>query len=189
MITNKKLFPRWQGITKCVNARNVRAISNVVARHVSAKGLDLLKTPLLSKHHLLSANDKNLWDAAYEEEYRGLERLGTWETITEDEYTLLRKEIGHALPTMAISTIKYDGYGNPVRCKYRIVALGNLDPTNWSKSDCFAPVLSTLECRFLTSLSARLGCIPKTGDVSQAFCQSHLPQSEQYVVRPPPAAL
>ena len=112
--------------------------------------------------------------SAYEEEYYGLERLGTWETIIEDKYNLLCNEIGHALPTMAISTIKYNGYGNPVLCKLQIVALGNLDPTNWSKSDCFAPVFSTLEYQFLMSLVAQFGCIPKTGNDSQAFYQSRL---------------
>jgi len=35
---------------------------------------------------------------------------------------------------MAINTIKYDELENPKRAKYRIVALGNLDPHNWSKT-------------------------------------------------------
>ena len=87
---------------------------------------------------------------------------------------------------MAISTIKYDGEGNPNRCKYRIVALGNLDPHNWSKQDCFAPVLSQLEHRTLLSLATRLKCTPKTGDVSQAFCQGVLPEEEEYYIKPPP---
>ena len=54
---------------------------------------------------------------------------------------------------MAISTIKYDGDGNPDRCKYRIVVLGNLDPNDWSKSECFAPVLSQMELRLLLSIA------------------------------------
>ena len=54
---------------------------------------------------------------------------------------------------MAISTIKYDSDGNPLRAKYRIVALGNMDPINWSKSECYAPVLSLAELRLLTSLA------------------------------------
>ena len=29
-------------------------------------------------------------------------------------------------------------------------------------------------------------CVPKTGDVSQAFVQSTLPKGEEYVIRPPP---
>lgn len=47
---------------------------------------------------------------------------------------------------MAISTIKHDGDGKPIRAKYwMIVALGNLNPHNWSKNDCYAPVLSQME--------------------------------------------
>jgi hypothetical protein len=72
-----------------------------------------------------------------------------------------------------------------VRAKYRIVALGNLDPNSWSKSDCFAPVLSQLELRFLVALAAQQKCIPRTGDITQAFCQSYLPEGEHYVCRPP----
>jgi hypothetical protein len=89
------------------------------------------------------------------------------------------------MPTMAISIIKYDGDGKPVRAKYRIVALGNLDPHDWSKNDCFAPVLSQFELRFLTALAAQKRCIPKTGDITQAFCQSYLPPGEDYICRPP----
>jgi hypothetical protein len=54
---------------------------------------------------------------------------------------------------MAISTIKYNGNGEPDCAKYRIVALGNLDPHNWTKNDCFAPVLSQMELRLLTALA------------------------------------
>jgi hypothetical protein len=49
------------------------------------------------------------------------------------------------MPTMAITTIKRDDDGNPIRAKYCIVALGNLDPYQWTNEDCFAPVLSQLE--------------------------------------------
>ena len=86
---------------------------------------------------------------------------------------------------MAIAVIKKDGEGRLIRAKYRIVALGNLDPHNWSKQDCFAPVLSHMELRFLIALAVRNKCIPKSGDVSQAFCQSHLPEDEIYICTPP----
>ena len=85
---------------------------------------------------------------------------------------------------MAISTIKYVD-NIPVRAKYRIVALGNLDPINWSKSECFAPVMSMMEIRLLTSLAIRSKRHLKSGDVRQAFVQSELPLDETYVVRPP----
>ena len=90
------------------------------------------------------------------------------------------------MPTMAIAVIKKDGEGNPVRAKYRIVVLGNLDPHSWSKSDCFAPVLSQTELRLLIAIAVQLKCIPKVGDVAQAFCQSFLPHTENYACCPPP---
>ena len=46
---------------------------------------------------------------------------------------------------------KYDETGQPKRAKYRIVALGNMDPYAWEKSDCYAPVISQLELRLLVS--------------------------------------
>eukprot|EP00957_Ditylum_brightwellii_P152899 11637745-Ditylum_brightwellii.AAC.1 len=98
----------------------------------------------------------------------------------------MRHITGPALPTMAISCMKYNHDGIPIRPKYRIVALGNLDTNPWSKADCFAPVLSQMELRLLLSIAVKNKVIPQTGDVSQAFCQSYLPQEEKYVLQPPP---
>ena len=86
---------------------------------------------------------------------------------------------------MAISTIKRDGNGNPIRAKYRIVALGNMDPHNWDKADCYALVLSQAELCLLTVIATQSNRKLKSADVSQAFCQSYLPQNKQYFVRPP----
>ena len=66
------------------------------------------------------------------------------------------------------------------------VTLGNLDPNEWTKSDCFAPVLTQPEVQLLCGIAAKNKCIPKVGDVSQAFVQSTLPQDKQYILRPPP---
>mmetsp|Transcript_15539 Transcript_15539/g.22155 ORF Transcript_15539/g.22155 Transcript_15539/m.22155 type:complete len:101 (-) Transcript_15539:1087-1389(-) len=66
---------------------------------------------------------------------------------------------------MVITTIKMDGKGNPVRVKYRIVALGNMDPHPWTKQGCFVPVLSHMELQLLTSIAVKLGVIPKRGGV------------------------
>ena len=95
----------------------------------------------------------------------------TWEYISEVEYTTLRPTIGNALPTYAISIMKKDENGNPVRAKYRIVVLGNLDPHDWSKSECFAPVMSQMELNLMMSLAYQLKTEPKQGDFIQAFCQ------------------
>ena len=159
-----------------------------VARHVSAAGLDNMSPPTLSKHSQMTDNDKTIWDAAYREEYTGLhEQQQAWSYITEAEYKILCKTFDPSiLPTMAISTIKYDEHGKPKRAKYRIVALGNLDPHEWSKDECFAPVLSHLELRIFLSMAIKYRRIAKNCDIKQAFCQSVLPPDEKYVLRPPP---
>lgn len=158
----------------------------IVNGKVSAKDLDVHTAPTLLKHHLLSTNDQLIWDASYKAEYDGLVDIDTWELITEEEYLASKHIFGSLMPSMAIATIKYNGKGEPVRAKYRIVALGNLDPYDWTKQDCFAPVLSQFELRFLLSLAVQDDCIPKTGDIKQAFCQSYLPKEENYIVKPPP---
>jgi hypothetical protein len=191
MVENKKIFNGWKTRAFVTNARNTRATANVLAhlvysRKVSASNLHSMQAPTLLNHSRLHPDDKITWDAAYMSEYNGLVDIDTWETISESQFQSMKHLYKGIMPTMAISTIKYDGNGNPTRAKYRIVALGNLDPHSWTKQDCFAPVLSQLELRFLTALAARNKCIPKTGDVTQAFCQSCLPDDEHYICRPPP---
>ena len=139
----------------------------------------------LLKHRHLHPKDKEIWDESYRQEYQGLIDIDTWETITEKEYEDMKHLYKGLLPTMAISTIKYDGDGKPSRAKYRIVALGNLDPHNWDKTECFAPVLSQAELRLLVALAAKSKRVPKQGDITQAFCQSYLPEGENYVCKPP----
>jgi hypothetical protein len=191
MIQNKKIFQGWKTKAFVLNARYTRATANLVAniikcRKVSAKNLHKLEAPTLLNHYKLHPEDKITWDAAYKSEYDGLQNIDTWQTITEQEYEDMKHLYKGIMPTMAISTIKYDGKGQPTRAKYRIVALGNLDQHAWTKQDCFAPVMSQLELRLLTALAVRKKCIPKTGDVTQAFCQSYLPSDEHYICRPPP---
>jgi hypothetical protein len=128
--------------------------------------------------------DKNIWDEAYSEEYDGLASIPTWEVLSEAQFKLLSKG-RKPLPSMAISTIKYDSNNKPKRAKYRIVLLGNLDYHNWSKESTAAPVMSQLELRLLTSLAVYHKRILKNCDVKQAFVQSSLPCDEDYFVRPP----
>ena len=185
MVQNKKIFQGWKTKRYCLSARVMRAKANIIARHVSAQNLSSPIEPSLCKHHELPPGDRITWDASYKEEYDGLVKLDTWDFVTEEEYEKLKPIVGKALPSMAISTIKRDGDGKPVRAKYRIVALGNLDPHNWDKSECFAPVLSQPELRLLTAIATQAKRKLKSADVSQAFCQSYLPENEQYFVRPP----
>ena len=106
-------------------ARHTHFLRRAAIQHVSASNLESLTAPTLAKHNSLSPNDKNIWDQAWDEEWNGLLALDVFETISERQYQLLRKIYGDALPSMAISTIKYDEHGNPKRAKYRLVALGN----------------------------------------------------------------
>ena len=145
-----------------------------------------MKVPTsLLQHAKMNANNKKIWDQSYFEEYHGLEKVDTWKVISESEYQALKHLVKRTLPTMAIAVIKKDGNRNPVQAKYRIVALGNLDPHSWSKQDCFALVLAQQELRLLLSIAVKYKCIPRSGDVSQAFCQSYLPPDKIYVCCPP----
>ena len=191
LINNNKLFKGWISHQRALTARSVRSTSNVLSSlivkgKVSAKNLDVQKAPSLLHHHKLNQNDRDIWDAAYAAEYKGLENIETWELITDEQYKSMKHLYKGLLPTMAITTIKKDGMGNPLHAKYRIVALGNLDPHSWSKQDCFSPVMSQLELRLLISIAAKKKCIPKSGDICQAFCQSRLPEGENYICIPPP---
>ena len=190
LLNNRKLFKGWITQSRAIAARSARATANVLSSlivngKVDAKTLDIKKAPTLLQHHKLSQNDRNIWDAAYMAEYQGLQNIQTWETISEEQYQKMKHLYKGLMPTMAITTIKKDGNGNPIRAKYRIVALGNLDNHEWTKQDCFAPVLSQLELRLLIAIAVSKGCIPKSGDITQAFCQSFLPKDEYYICTPP----
>lgn len=67
---------------------------------------------------------KKIWDAVYREEYYGLKN-------TRIDYEKLKHKI-KVVPTIAISTIKFDEHGEPKHAKYRIVVLGHLDQNKWS---------------------------------------------------------
>ena len=186
LINTHQIFKGHPHFTKLIQAKQNYLLSNTVAKHVSAAGLTSTDVPTLLQHKNLKPNDKKIWDAAYEEEYFGLKNLPAWTAITESEFKNMRHIYKTALPTMAISTIKYDELGNPKRAKYRIVALGNLDPHEWSRADCYSPVMSLLELRLITAIAVRHKRILKSGDVKQAFVQATLPPEENYVLKPPP---
>ena len=112
------------------------------------------------------------------------DNTGTWEYLTEEQNQSLKPIVGIALPTMAISKVKTDSNGVPTRAKYRIVVLSNIDLYNWSNSDCYALVLSSQELQLLIAIATQMKIIPKSGDVSQAFVQSVLPEDAKYVVKP-----
>jgi len=186
LVDTGQLFKGNSKFKNVYDTRTQLGLKDCVLRHVSAHGLQSLIAPTsLKNHHKLSSSDKSIWDAAYDEEYDGLESLPTWEVITEEQFRLSSKG-QRALPTMAIATIKYDENNRPKRAKYRLVVLGNLDYHTWSKVATAAPVMSQLELRLLTSLAVYHRRVLKNCDVKQAFIQSSLPEGEEYFLRLPP---
>ena len=85
--------------------------------------------------------------------YFGFLQLLAWTSITESEYQKIKHKSGILLPTIVVSTLKDDKNNKPKHAKYRIFALGNLDPPNWNHQDAFAPVLSLLEVQLLAAIS------------------------------------
>jgi hypothetical protein len=169
-----QLFKGHAKFKNVYTARTQLRLRDCTLRHVSAHGLKFLIAPTSLKHHTkMDPNDKAIWDAAYDEEYVGLESLPTWEILTENEYHQISKG-KKALPIMAIATIKYNDKNRPKRAKYRLVVLGNLDYHTWSREATAAPVMSQLELRLLTSLAVCNRRVLKTCDVKQAFIHFHL---------------
>jgi len=178
----------YRGHVKLQRVYNTRAqiqLCDSVLRHESAHGLTSLIAPSsLKAHSKLSPTDKSIWDNAYFDEYNGLASLPTWEVLTEKQFKSLSKGI-KALPSMTITTIKYDEFNRPKRAKYQIVVLANHDYHTWSKESTAAPVMSQLELRLLISLAMFHKTALKNCDIKQAFVQSSLPEDETYYVCPP----
>ena len=116
LITNKKLFKRWKNKSTMLTAQIIRAKSNVIAKHISAKALSNLIEPSLATHHLLNTKDKDIWDRSYKEEYNGLQNLDTWEVNTESEYKRLLPVVGKALPTKHTRKIHQQTIKRPHCC-------------------------------------------------------------------------
>ena len=177
MIDTKMLLPGWSNSVRQIVA---------TARHVSAKHLNILSPPsTLTKALSDSHPDNTIWLTSYLEEIQGLLRMNTFTIISEAEYLKLVKEHGiFAIPTMCVLTIKFDGHGNPEQAKSRTVALGNLEQTDYSKGDCYAPVASHYTVRLILCLAILSNRLLKKDDCKNAFVQSKL--DELIVVRPPP---
>ena len=89
--------------------------------------------------------DRDIWDAAYNEEYDNIDGMNVFTVISQEEYEKYLNKYGdeaRAIPSMNLFTIKPDMEGNPLRAKSRIVVLGNLEQRVWSKEDRYAPVFS-----------------------------------------------
>lgn len=169
------LFPGW---------RKTRSLAR--ALHVSATGLSQKPPGSLHKAFVKPHPDRDIWLESYREEYDGLLAHDTMDVISGDEYRAIAAETGtRAIPSMGILSVKTDGAGNPERAKARIVALGNREDVQWSKSDCYAPVVPQPIVRLLTALAVRHRRVLKQGDCKNAFCHPDLPKGELVFVKPP----
>jgi hypothetical protein len=116
-INEATLIPGWQS----------RSAFRSSAFHVSASGCQAPCPPGLCQAMDLNFVDRDLWLASYTEEYEALLQENTMDIIDHEEYPRLHDKCDNSLPTMCLLSIKKDTQGRPVRAKYRIVVLGNLE--------------------------------------------------------------
>jgi hypothetical protein len=129
--------------------------------------------------------DAATWLASYEEEYNGLVSHDTFDVLSEHEYQALHERTGcSAIPSMNIFTIKTDLEGWPKQVKSRIVVLGNKDPVDWSKADCYTPVVSQPIVHLMTALAIQTQTTLKQAECKNTFCNSVLPNDEPTVICP-----
>ena len=113
LLTTGQLFCGHVKFPRVYQARSQAQLQSCVLRHVSAHGLQSLIPPAsLKDNSKISPSDKLIWDEAYFEEYDGLQSIPTWEVLTESQFCQLIKG-KKSLPSMAISTIKYDAFNKP----------------------------------------------------------------------------
>eukprot|EP00957_Ditylum_brightwellii_P001791 137604-Ditylum_brightwellii.AAC.1 len=68
----------------------------------------------LKAHDSMLPDDKEIWDHSYAKEYFGQHNnTRTWQYISEDKYNLLKPTVDHALPTIAMATVKHNKNGKP----------------------------------------------------------------------------
>jgi hypothetical protein len=159
--------------------------TDAIARHVSAAALQEANPGILRKALSHACKDREVWLASYLEEHSGLVSMDTMEVLTTSQYRNL-KNAPKAIPTMCVLTVKTDENNKPVRAKSRIVVLGNLEEREWTRPECYAPVLRQDSLRLLASLAVQKRRVLKQGDCKNAFCQPTLPDDELVVVTPPP---
>jgi hypothetical protein len=120
---------------------------------VSAVNLHQNCPPSLLQALASTHPDRKVWLQSFYKEKGDIEEMGTFWKITLGEYRALHeKGASKAIPTICVLTIKKDEQLLPLWAKSCIVVLGNHERHNWSKSNCFAPVLWFDSLRFLVSL-------------------------------------
>jgi hypothetical protein len=143
-VDSQTLILGWQDILRFLGT----------AEHVSAAICKRLCPSSILKALDPNQADHLVWIASCKEEYDGLRDFNTFEELTLAEYRKLAETHGPAIPSMCILVTKKDENGNPIRAKSHTVVLGNKDPHQWSKGDCFAAVATQSAVRLLVSYFA-----------------------------------
>ena len=71
---------------------------------------------------------------------------------------------------MFIPTVKYNKNGQLKHTKWKIVLLGNLDSYERVSNACFVSAISIVELGFTVSLTVKLRCVLRSGDIKHNFC-------------------
>jgi hypothetical protein len=76
---------------------------------------------------------------------------------------------------MYVLVTNKDEHGNPIRAKSHILVLGNKEPQQWSKGDCFTQVVTQAVVCILVSLSIEHSTFSQQGDCNNPFYNPVLP--------------
>lgn len=125
------------------------------------------------------------WKLFYCEEYQSLTNQHTYKVITRAHYIMDIFPYVKMIPTICVQTLKYDEYGNAIRVKSWIVALGNHEDSIWSKSDRYTLVIGKANHRLLSSYAVKIGQRQKQGDCNNAFLHLFIPEDEIIICSPP----
>jgi hypothetical protein len=183
-IDDGTLIPGWHNKTYFLQSSN----HNLgYAQHVSATGLLPSCAPGSALKAFSPSNpDCTTWMESYNEEFDGLCCNDTFEVISKDTYKEHLQRGGKpAIPSMSIFTVKMKN-GVPHHTKCQIVTHGNKETTQWTKADCYTPIVSLPVVPFLTALAVRHKRTLKQGDFKNASVQAPLPERECTVIRSPP---
>ena len=127
-----------------------------LARHVSMVNCQMECPVSLHLAMQSSHPNKHTWLASYKEEYDGLVKQDTFDIIDEETYRHIHHTTGKlAIPSMGILSVKKDASGNPLCAKSHIIMMGNHNPMEWSKSECYAPVVALPMVQMLTALAVK----------------------------------
>ena len=112
-------------------------------------------------------------------------RVGTFERLTVQKYqSLVERGTPKAISSMCVLTVKRDEKLRPLRAKFRIVVLGNLEDRCWPKLQSFSQVLWLYLLQFLISLAVESGT--RLNKVTVRTCFVRVCFLQRRLVCPPP---